>query len=226
MARSISCASAPLVAAVDGIATTTSIDVARHFGKRHDDVLRAIRNVLLQLEESHARNFAEMVVDVNIGGGAVRKDPAYMLTRDGFTLLAMGFTGKRALGFKLAYIDAFNRMEAAIAESTHTPQRVNLAYAQAAAVAEQAARAVFSAVMAAQDDGWRSARWLFCLSPAGQPQVLPVASDALVLRMADLPRRVMEPGMSPTNRELVELAAACSQRLAQRMAHDARGLLN
>jgi len=38
-------------------------------------------------------------------------DPAYTLTQDGYTLLAMGFTGKRALAFKLAYIEAFNRME-------------------------------------------------------------------------------------------------------------------
>lgn len=47
--------------------------------------------------------------------------------------------------------------------------------------------------------------------------------------MAELPRQVMEPGMSPTNRELVELvelASACNQRLAQRMAHDAHSLLN
>ena len=117
-------------------------------------------------------------------------------------------------------------MEAALQDATHTPERVNLAYAQAAAVAEQAARSVFSAVMAGADEDWRGARWLFCLSHTGQPQVQPVAHDALVLRMAELPRQVMEPGTSPTNRELVELAAACNQRLAQRMAHDARLLLN
>ena len=35
----------------------------------------------------------------------------YLLTRDAFTLLAMGFTGSRALAFKVAYINAFNRME-------------------------------------------------------------------------------------------------------------------
>ena len=217
---------ASAIAVVDGKPTTTSIEVVRHFGKQHRNVLQAIQNLIPQLDAERALNSQQMVVDVQIGGGAARKDAAYQLARDGFTLLAMGFTGKKALQFKLAYIDAFNRMEATIAESTHTPERVDLAYAQATAVAEQAARAVFSAVMAGQDDDWRSARWLFCLSPTGQPQVLPVAPDAMVLRLVDLPRQMMEPGTSPSNRELVELAAACNQRLAQRMAHDARGLLN
>lgn len=223
MAQSLPCASAPVLAIIGGQPTTTSIDVARYFGKRHDDVLKAIRNLLPQLPDGGVRNFADTPYTDPQNGQTYT---AYVLTRDGFTLLSMGFTGKRALAFKIAYIDAFNRMEAAITESTHTPERVNLAYAQAAAVAEQAARAVFTAVMAGQDEDWRSARWLFCLSPAGQSQVLPVAPDALVMRMAELPRQVMEPGTSPTNRELVELATACNQRLAQRMAHDAHALLN
>ena len=55
-----------------------------------------------------------MLIDVRIGGGAVRKSKAYRLTRDGFTFLAMGFTGERAQAFKWAYIDAFNKMEAAL----------------------------------------------------------------------------------------------------------------
>lgn len=112
MTASIIPAFAPTLAVVDGKATTLSTDVARHFGKRHDDVLKSIRALASEMDEEHARNFAEMLVDVEIGNGATRQSPAYRLTRDGFTLLAMGFTGKRALQFKLAYIDAFNRMEA------------------------------------------------------------------------------------------------------------------
>lgn len=221
MAQSLSHTSAPVLTVIGGHPTTTSTDVARNFGKQHRDVLRAIENLIADLPlDDRLRNFAQTVeTRPNPSGGASIQSPAYVLTRD-------GFTGKRALAFKLAYIHAFNRMEADLLELTHTPERVNLAYAQAAVVAEQAARTVFSAVMGGQDEDWRSARWLFCLSPTGQPQVLPVAPDAMVLRMAELPRQVMEPGTSPTNRELVELAAACNQRLAQRMAHDARGLLN
>jgi len=102
----------PHVRIHEGQAITLSTEVARVFGKRHNDVLRAIQNLLPQLPPEHLRNFAQMVIDVEIGSGATRKSPAYKITRDGFTLLAIGFTGKRALAFKLAYIDAFNRMEA------------------------------------------------------------------------------------------------------------------
>ena len=221
MALAISHASVPTLTVIGGQPTTSSIDVARHFGKRHDTVLRAVANLDCSPEFTD-RNFAASEYIDSTG----RTLPVYQLTRDGFMFLAMGFTGKDAARWKEAYIDAFNKMEAAIAQGTHTPERVNMAYAQAAAVAEQAARTVFNAVMAGDDTDWRGARWLFCLSPTGQAQVLPVAPDALVLRMAELPRQVMEPGTSPTNRELVELASACNQRLAQRMAHDARALLN
>ena len=106
------CVPAPVLAVINGTVTTTSTDVAAFFGKNHRDVLRAIEILLSQLPEEHQRNFAQMLLDVEIGNGATRKDPAYRLTRDGFFLLAMGFTGKRAPAFKLAYIDAFNKLEA------------------------------------------------------------------------------------------------------------------
>lgn len=111
---------APVLTAVDGHATTTSLDIARHFEKRHDDVLRAIRKLLAQLPAEHARNFAETLFEVPGPNGAVRQEPAYRITRDGFTLLGMGFTGERALAFKLAYIDAFNAMEKAL-QAAATP---------------------------------------------------------------------------------------------------------
>ena len=104
----------PVVTVVDGDVTTLSTDVATFFEKQHKDVLRAIENILETVDEEHKRNFAPMLVDVKIGGGATRKSKAYRLTRDGFTFLAMGFTGARAQEFKWAYIDAFNKMEAAL----------------------------------------------------------------------------------------------------------------
>lgn len=100
----------PDLSVVGGQITTTSRQIAEHFGKRHDTVLRAIRNLECSAE-FHARNFAEMVVAVEIGNGAIRRDPAYRMTRDGFSFLAMGFTGKDAALWKEAYIAAFNRME-------------------------------------------------------------------------------------------------------------------
>ncbi|GBC62523.1 hypothetical protein DENIS_3495 [Desulfonema ishimotonii] len=90
---------------------TTSLIIADVFGKKHKNVLRDIE--ALEIPESlHGLNFEPMSVEVKIGNGAVRKDPAYRITRDGFTLLVMGFTGRKAMAWKIRYIEAFNRMEA------------------------------------------------------------------------------------------------------------------
>lgn len=103
----------PEIITHDGKAVTTSMAVAEYFHKRHDDVIKKIRAVIAECEtEYHARNFAEMVREVVVGDGAVRKTPYYELTRDAFVLIAMGFTGKKALQWKINYINAFNRMEA------------------------------------------------------------------------------------------------------------------
>ena len=101
--------------AVNGIPTTTSLDVARHFGKRHDNVLRDIRALIAQLPDGGVLNFEETPY-TDIQNGNIYT--AYRLTKDGFTLLAMGFTGAEALKFKLAYIAAFNAMEAELLTSS------------------------------------------------------------------------------------------------------------
>lgn len=93
-------------------ALTTSNNIADVFGKRHADVIRAIDNLMKDLPEEHQRNFA-LVEYIDEKG---EKRPAYKINRDGFTLLAMGFTGKKALAFKLAYIEAFNAMEKKLIE--------------------------------------------------------------------------------------------------------------
>ena len=115
----------PELSTDDGVVTTTSIQLAEHFGKRHNDVLRAIRNLLADMPTDRQRNFAHTVeTRANPSGGAPISSPCYRITRDGFTLLAMGFTGKEALQWKLAYIDAFNRMEAEIhARATALPRK-------------------------------------------------------------------------------------------------------
>lgn len=102
-----------IVFSVGGIPKTTSLIVAERFGKRHDRVLDKIRNLDCS-PDFHAHNFVEMIVEVEIGKGAKRQSPAYEMTRDGFTFLAMGFTGKEAAKWKEAYIAAFNRMESAL----------------------------------------------------------------------------------------------------------------
>lgn len=104
----------PSLAVVNGHATTTSNQLAEHFGKNHKSVLRAIANLECS-PEYRQRNFAPTVIERdNPSGGAPIQSPAYTITRDGFVFLAMGFTGKEAAQWKEAYIEAFNAMEATL----------------------------------------------------------------------------------------------------------------
>jgi len=103
----------PQLSIVDNNVVTTSLQVAEYFQKRHDDVLKKIRRLCDEIGNGWcARNFAETQVEVKMPTGGTRLDKAYKITRDGFSLLAMGFTGKKALHWKLTYIKAFNAMEA------------------------------------------------------------------------------------------------------------------
>lgn len=105
-----------------------SRDVAEHFGKRHDNVLRDIRGLDMS-SKLRASMFEAVIIKDKYG----RDLDAFDMTRDGFTLLAMGFTGAKALQFKLAYIAAFNEMEAKLKSST--PALPNFADPAAAAIA-------------------------------------------------------------------------------------------
>lgn len=139
----------PVVTVVDGNVTTLSTDVATFFEKKHSKVIRAIENILSTVSEDRVRNFAQTVVTrANPSGGAPIKSKAYRLTRDGFTFLAMGFTGARAQEFKWAYIDAFNKMEAALRQC---PAQAQL---PPPTLTEQQAYAIMSKVaMRAKRDG-------------------------------------------------------------------------
>ncbi|HCL5074824.1 TPA: Rha family transcriptional regulator [Salmonella enterica] len=98
-------------------AVTTSIAVANYFEKSHDNVLKKIRAVMFDCPPSyHVVNFNEVVREVPGGDGAVRKMPMFELTRDAFVLIVMGFTGKKALQWKIDYITAFNAMEAELSK--------------------------------------------------------------------------------------------------------------
>jgi len=112
----------PVVEIQDGQPITTSVEVARVFGKQHRHVLDAIRALVAQLPDEGVPNFRQASVEVPQPNGGTAKYPAYHLTKDAVALLTFGFTGKRALAFKLAYIDAFNQMEAALAESKPAQQ--------------------------------------------------------------------------------------------------------
>ena len=84
----------------------SSRDVAEKFGKRHDHILRDIESF-----QKDVPNFGEMFFEDISPDKYGRNQKIYLMNRDGFSLLCMGFTGKKALEWKLKYIDAFNKME-------------------------------------------------------------------------------------------------------------------
>lgn len=96
-------------------AITTSLKVAEVFEKEHKHVVRDIRELIQQMASTSqssklgsAQMFVETTYQAEEGG---RRYPMFLLNRDGFSLLAMGFTGKKALQFKLKFINAFNRAD-------------------------------------------------------------------------------------------------------------------
>lgn len=101
---------------VEGRAVASSFKVAEYFGKKHSDVVRAVDDLIAKNQELQVlRNFARYSETVSLNDkGATRKVPAYWMDRKGFCLLAMGFTGAKALEFKCAFYDEFERMEQAL----------------------------------------------------------------------------------------------------------------
>lgn len=99
------------------VAWANSLIVAKTFGKRHDNVMNAIRSILntkgtdekdqQEADEFNLLNFKEIAYKDEKG----RKYPAYAMTRKGFSILVMGFNGAKAMKFKRAYINRFDDME-------------------------------------------------------------------------------------------------------------------
>lgn len=94
-----------LINIINDEAVTTSLLIAEYFNKRHDTVLRSIEGLISENTKSW---FQKSTYKVD---GNNKSYPMYYINRDGFSLLAMGFTGKKALEWKVKYIEAFNQME-------------------------------------------------------------------------------------------------------------------
>ena len=110
--------STALVSIVDGIPTTTSLKIAETFSKSHKNVLRDIDRVLSQVSEKFGKLNFEPSSYANSQG---KKQPMYLLTKDGVSFLVMGYTGDKATQFKEAYIEAFNCMERQLAAQRTAP---------------------------------------------------------------------------------------------------------
>lgn len=123
-----------LVIMHDRQAVTTSLILAEAFNKQHKNVIQAIEAKINTAENSAL--LKNMFVEDSYIASNGKQNKMYYLNRDGFTFIAMGFTGRKADEFKLKYIDAFNKMEEQIRnqllqvqnQSTDDLKRANLLY--------------------------------------------------------------------------------------------------
>ena len=90
------------------VTVVSSLDVAETFGKRHDHVIESVRNIEKDLSTTE---FSGLFFESKYKASNGKTNPMYLMNRDGFTLLVMGYTGEKAMQFKLAYIKQFNAME-------------------------------------------------------------------------------------------------------------------
>lgn len=96
-----------LVLNQNGKPVTTSKLIAEKFGKRHSNVIRDIEETINQMPDSQSQLNFELSEYKDSSG---KSNPLYIMDRDGFALLVMGFTGEKAMKFKIEYIAAFNKM--------------------------------------------------------------------------------------------------------------------
>lgn len=118
-----------LVSIEDGKISVDSKVVADAFGKVHRDVIRAITNIECS-DDFRVRNFAQSSYTSDQG----KKLPCITMTRDGFCMVVMGFTGKKAAEWKEAFLGAFAAMEKALLEQQ---KGVMASFAEAIALMEQ-----------------------------------------------------------------------------------------
>lgn len=90
------------------VTVVTSLDVAKTFEKEHYHVIEEIRAIR---EKTSSTEFSGLFYESDYVASNGKKNPMYLMNRDGFTLLVMGYTGEKAMKFKLAYINQFNEME-------------------------------------------------------------------------------------------------------------------
>ena len=152
-----------------GQAITNSLLVAKKFGKDHKHVLESIRK-LMTAENSAVLQMFEESTYINEQNKA---QPMFLMNRDGFTLLAMGFTGVKAMEFKIDYINAFNKMESKIKKSIAVlPDFTDPAEAAMAWANEYREKKVLAIYAKYKDCGFVSSRSIDITRADGRPDVV------------------------------------------------------
>ena len=119
-----------LVQVTDGQIVVESRKIAEHFGKEHKNVMQSVREILAA-EKSATKFYLETTYE-NRG----KEYPEYLMNRDGFSLLVMGFTGKKALEWKIKYIQAFNAMEERLRNPKEIPDKSDAIQSKRVAIME------------------------------------------------------------------------------------------
>ena len=94
-------------------AVCSSLDVSEKFGKRHDKVIRSIEQIK---ENSSPQKWGQSFFESSYKDTSGKKNKMYLMNRDGFSILVMGFNGKKAMDWKWKYLEAFNKMESMLKE--------------------------------------------------------------------------------------------------------------
>ena len=122
-----------------GTPVTDSVKVARVFEKQHKNVMKSIRNILGSAQNlANQKWFAETTYTDAQG----KRQPMFLMNRDGFSLLTMSLTGEKAMAFKVAFIEQFNRMEQAIKELAPAAAAIPQTFAQALRLAAEQAETI------------------------------------------------------------------------------------
>lgn len=122
-----------------GTPVTDSLKVAQVFGKEHKNIIRTIRGMLQSGSNlSHEKWFAESTY-IDTRGNT---QPLFLMTRDGFSLLAMGLTGAKAMQFKVGFIEQFNAMENVVKEVRASSPAVPQTFAEALRLAANQAEQI------------------------------------------------------------------------------------
>lgn len=122
-----------------GTPVTDSVKVAQVFGKEHKNIIRAIRTLLGQAQNcAHQKWFCETTYT----DAQNKPRPMFLMNRDGFSLLAMGLTGAKAMQFKVAFIEQFNAMEKVIEQVRQTTPAIPQTFAEALRLAASQAERI------------------------------------------------------------------------------------
>ncbi len=225
-----------LVSIQNGKPATTSKVIADTFGKRHADVIRAVKN-LECTKEFNERNYAFIQIDVNLGDGRMRQDPAYSITKDGFMFLAMGFTGKEAAKWKEQFITAFNTMESELLRISNESKSqaigdiANPKYYQECraelfgfidSLPKEHAIPINDDVRQRIADGYLTdvlmgRRWLVSFGSNGI-HMQPIKNDESIMRMADVANVIKNDGAFIADQVLADIASVCLERIVKKNA--------